>query len=61
MFIYIVECRYNGVQYINILHILLQEPRQNINQGLNPNGQAMGMPFMNIVEKNWPRYNGTAL
>ena len=32
---YTVECRYNAVQYINILHISFQELRQNINQGLN--------------------------
>ena len=31
-----VECRYNAVQYSKVLHKLLQEFRQNINQMLDP-------------------------
>ena len=46
-----VECRYNAVQYCHILHDLLQELRQIINQVLIPNGRAMGCSLQIFVRK----------
>ena len=64
-----IECRYNAVQYSKILHKWLRESRQNINQMLDPQTTPHtppwrarhGVSFVNICEKKWPRYNGTAL
>ena len=65
---YTVECRYNAVQYIEILLKWLQKLRQNINQMLDPQktpylaltGELWGV-FSEYFLENWPRYNGTAL
>ena len=54
-----VECRYNAVQYCKILHKLLQELRQNINQMLDPQKTphtpplraSYGVSFVNNCEK----------
>ena len=56
---YTVECYYDAVHYNMILHISLQELRQNINQKLNPLKTSYTLPwraiywvsFMNIFAK----------
>ena len=64
-----VECRYNAVQYSEILHTQLQELRQNINQMLDPQknttylalrGKLWGV-FCEYLWEIWPRHNDTAL
>ena len=66
---YTVEHRYKAVQYCKILHKLLQELRQNINQMMDPQNTphtspwrpSYGCVFCEYLWENWPRYNGTAL
>ena len=56
---YIVECRYNAVQYNMILHTSLQKLGQNINHWLKPQKTphtspwraSYGMSFVNILDK----------
>ena len=57
-----VECRYNAVQYSEILHKWLQELRQIIDQMLNKQTthELWGV-FCWYCWENRPRYNGTAL
>ena len=62
---YTVECRYNAVQFITILHTALRWQQQNRLQTHNthpiprPHGRAMGCLLWEFKE-NWPHFNGTA-
>ena len=59
-----VTCRYNAVQFIEMLHTALHWLQQNMSQTDTPHlalaGELWGVCCEEIGE-NWSRYNGTAL
>ena len=56
IFTWIVECRYNAVQYNMILHVSLQAVRQNNNHSLHPQRVVCHVTYLPISPQERPRF-----